>query len=57
MYSHGLLALWHEHAVAVVADVDEYLLTRTPGMGVWEVREGCASARSPAGAGLARGSS
>ncbi len=27
VYNHGLLALWHEHAVAALLDVDEYLLT------------------------------
>ncbi|KAG2498724.1 hypothetical protein HYH03_003464 [Edaphochlamys debaryana] len=26
-YNHALLALWHENALAAIADVDEYLLT------------------------------
>ena len=27
VYSHALLSLWHENAVAAIADVDEYLVT------------------------------
>ncbi|KAG2454113.1 hypothetical protein HYH02_001152 [Chlamydomonas schloesseri] len=51
VYNHGLLALWHELAVAAIADVDEYLVTpeRTT---LAQVLEGCAEAGTPPAASL-----
>ena len=39
VYNHGLLTLWHEHAVAAMLDVDEYLMTPHKGATLEQARE------------------
>ena len=37
IYNHAMLSLWGEDAIAIVADLDEYLFIGRPGMSVLEV--------------------